>query len=172
MVPENSTQLKGLTATVVSVTNFAAAKKPTVVFKITNADGKTAVDGSKLAAFAPMFAGPTFSYTTYVRESAVGKSVFDATAGTSTYTFTAALPATATGTWGVSCDIERAFSLVRGDGKPNITGNESPSIPSLTTRSTAARSSRGVRRVTMAQCNQCHVRLALHGGHGWSSKSA
>ena len=70
-IPENSTQLKGLVATIVSATNMAPGKKPTVVFNVDNADG-TPVDASKLAAFAPMFAGPTPSYTTYVRESAVG----------------------------------------------------------------------------------------------------
>ena len=162
-IPENSTQLKGLVATIVSATNMAPGKKPTVVYKITNKDG-TAVDGGKLAAFAPMFAGPTTSYTTYVRESAVGKSTFDATAGTTTYTFTGALPATAAGTWAVSVDIERAFSLQRGDGKANITGNESPLNPfayypvDLSTV-VARRTS-----VTITQCNQCHVRLGLHGG--------
>jgi OmcA/MtrC family decaheme c-type cytochrome len=164
VVPAQSAQLKGLVATIVSATNMAPGKKPTVVYKITNGDGKTAVDGGKLAAFAPMFAGPTTSYTTYVRESAVGKSTFDATAGTTTYTFTGALPATASGTWAVSVDIERAYSLVRGDGKANITGNESPLNPfayySVDGSAVVARRT----AVTMTQCNACHGRLGLHGG--------
>jgi OmcA/MtrC family decaheme c-type cytochrome len=64
----------------------------------------------------------------------------------------------------VSVDIERAFLLQRGDGKANITGNESPLNPfayypvDLSTV-VARRTS-----VTITQCNQCHVRLGLHGG--------
>ena len=165
-IPLKSKQLKGLVATIVSVSNFAADKAPTVVFKITNTDG-TAVDGSKLAAFAPMFAGPTFSYTTYVRESAVGKAIFDAAAGTSTYTFTAKIPKTATKTWAVSVDIERAYSLVRGDGKtgqPEQTGNESPLNPFKYYSLDGSAVENRRTSVTMAQCNQCHDRLALHGG--------
>jgi OmcA/MtrC family decaheme c-type cytochrome len=162
-IPLKSTQLKGLKASIVSVTNLAAGKKPTVVVKITNNDG-TAVDGSKLGTFAPIFAGPTTSYTTYVRESAVGKAIFDTTAGTSTYTFTAALPAKAAGTWAVSCDIERAYSIARGDGKPDITGNESPLNPMMYVALTDAVAAPRRVSVTMAQCNKCHGALGLHGG--------
>jgi OmcA/MtrC family decaheme c-type cytochrome len=162
-IPLKSTQLKGLKASIVSVTNLAAGKKPTVVVKITNNDG-TAVDGSKLGTFAPIFAGPTTSYTTYVRESAVGKAIFDTTAGTSTYTFTAALPAKAAGTWAVSCDIERAYSIARGDGKPDITGNESPLNPMMYVALTDAVAVPRRVSVTMAQCNKCHGALGLHGG--------
>jgi OmcA/MtrC family decaheme c-type cytochrome len=63
----------------------------------------------------------------------------------------------------VTVDIERAFSLVRGDGKANITGNESTVNPvgyyAITGAVTPRRTS-----VVLSQCNTCHDALALHGG--------
>jgi OmcA/MtrC family decaheme c-type cytochrome len=164
-VPYRSAQLKGITAKIVSISNLAAGKKPTVVFNLRNNDN-TAIDGTKLLAFAPMYGGPTSNYKTFVRESGVNnaRGTFDPITGYTTYTFNVALPADAKGTWSVTVDIERAYSLVRADGKPNITGNESTINPvkyvsidgsPLTPRRTV---------VTLAQCNVCHDSLRLHGG--------
>ncbi|MEO8033530.1 MAG: OmcA/MtrC family decaheme c-type cytochrome [Acidobacteriota bacterium] len=161
-VPEKSKQLKGLNAAIVSVTDMVPGKKPTVVFKITNADG-TAVDGTKLATFSPIFAGATSSYSKYYRENALTTGVFDAATGTTRYTFTAALPADASGTWTASLDIRRNVVLKRGDGKADIALQESTINPiryvAVTGTVTPRRTS-----VTITQCNQCHDRLALHGG--------
>jgi OmcA/MtrC family decaheme c-type cytochrome len=161
-VPAKSKQLKGLVAAVLSVTNMTAGKQPTAVFKLTNGDG-TAVDGTKLATFSPILAGPTSNYSKYYRENAITKGVFSAAAGTTSYTFTAALPADASGTWTISADLRRNVSLKRGDGKADIAIQESTLNPikyvavagALTPRRTS---------VTTAQCNQCHDSLGLHGG--------
>jgi OmcA/MtrC family decaheme c-type cytochrome len=162
MIPEKSGQLKGLKATIVSTSDVTPGKKPTVVFKITNGDG-TAVDGTKLAAFAPILAGPTSSYTKYFRESALTKGVFDAAAGTTSYTFTAAISADATGTWSFSGDIYRNATLKRGDGAADVTLREAAMNPiryvAVTGVVTPRRTS-----VALAQCNTCHDRLAPHGG--------
>src|SRR5512140_541186 len=120
-----SNQLKGLKAAIVSSSNMLPGKKPTVVYKLTNGDG-TAVDGTKLATFAPILAGPTTSYTKYFRENGVVAStnpnpgVFDMATGNTTYTFTNAIPTTASGTWTLSADIYRNVNLKRGDGKADI----------------------------------------------------
>jgi OmcA/MtrC family decaheme c-type cytochrome len=170
VVPLKSKQLKGIKATIVSVSNFAPGKKPTVVFNIDNADG-TPVDGTKVVAFSPKYGGPTTSYAAYVSQSGLASGTnpgtYDATTGYTSYTFSTALPADAKGTWAVTVDIERAYSLVRGDGKtgqPGQTGNESPANPvkyvSLDASPVTAR--RTV--VTITQCNVCHDSLALHGG--------
>ena len=161
-VPAKSKQLKGLNATVVSVTNMLPGKQPTAVFKITNNDG-TAVDGTKLATFSPILAGPSSNYTKYYRENAITKGVFSAAAGTTSYAFTAALPADASGTWTISADLRRNVSLKRGDGKADIAIQESTLNPikyvAVTGTATPRRTS-----VTTAQCNSCHDSLALHGG--------
>jgi OmcA/MtrC family decaheme c-type cytochrome len=166
-IPEKSRQLKGLKSEIVSFSDMVAGKKPTVVFKITNADG-SAVDGSKLATFAPILAGPTTSYTKYFRESGVGTTAtaakFDAATGLTTYTFTNAIPADTKGTWTLSADVYRNATIKRTDGLADITVREAAYNPikyvavvgtSVTPRRTI---------VTDAQCNACHDRLALHGG--------
>lgn len=171
-IPYRSKQLKGMTATIVSMSNFAPGQKPTVVFNLRNGDN-TPIDGTKLQSFSPIFAGPTLSYRTYVSQSGLASgsnpATFDATTGTTTYTFSTALPSDAKGTWSASVDIRRATSLVRGDGKPNIAFSEStlnpvksasvdgtPLVPHRTT-------------VTIAQCNVCHDSLRLHGGQRLAS---
>jgi OmcA/MtrC family decaheme c-type cytochrome len=164
-VPYRSKQLKGITAKIVSVTNLAAGKKPTVVFDLRNADN-TPIDGTKLLAFAPMYGGPTSSYKTFVRESALNttRGTYDAVTGFTTYTFNVALPADASGTWSVTVDIERAYSLVRADGKANITGNESVLNPVRYVSVDSSPVSPRRIAVTIAQCNVCHDSLRLHGG--------
>ncbi len=161
-VPEKSKQLKGLNAAVVSVTNMAAGKQPTATFKITNADG-SAVDGTKLATFSPILGGPTSSYSKDFRENALTKGVFSAAAGTTTYTFTTALPSDASGTWTISADLRRNVTLKRGDGKADIALQESTLNPIKYVAVTGAVTPRRT-VVAIAQCNQCHDRLALHGG--------
>jgi OmcA/MtrC family decaheme c-type cytochrome len=170
-VPEKARQLKGITASIVSVTDLAPGKKPTVTIAVKNGDG-TAVDGGKLNSFSPMFAGPTTSYTTYVREAAAGKATFNAATGNTTYTFTGAVPADASGTWVVTADVYRNITVVRNDGKDKI-----KSWPNLTDATTIREAAMNPikyvaisgtltpRRdsVAIAQCNTCHARLGLHG---------
>jgi OmcA/MtrC family decaheme c-type cytochrome len=160
---EKSKQLKGLNASVVSVTNMAPGKHPTAVFKLTNGDG-SAVDGTKLATFSPILAGPTSSYSKYYRENALTTAVFNATAGTTSYTFTAIVPADATGSWTVSGDIYRNATLVRGDGKASMTMREAAVNPVQYVAVTGPVTPRRV-VVALANCTACHDGgLSLHGG--------
>ncbi len=163
-IPEQSKQLKGLTATIVSVTNAAPGKNPTVVYKVANGDG-SAVDATKLATFSPMFAGPTTSYTNPVnREDARAKATFDATTGNTTYTFQAAIPASAKGTFVFSADVYRNVNLKRGDGKADIAVRECAmnDVKYFAVDGSAVTPRRV--SVDIAKCNVCHVQLGLHGG--------
>ncbi|MGZ8810799.1 MAG: OmcA/MtrC family decaheme c-type cytochrome [Thermoanaerobaculia bacterium] len=158
-----SKQLKGIKATIVSVSDAVPGKKPTVVFSLKNTDG-SAIDATKLTTFSPIQAGSTNSYSWYRRDNALATATFNATAGTTTYTFLDAIPADATGSWTFSADIRRTVLLKRGDGKPDISYRESTINPikyvSLTGGTPVPR--RTV--VTIAQCNSCHDALSLHGG--------
>ena len=165
--PLKSKQLKGLTVTITSVTNVGAGKKPTATFAIKNGDG-TPVDGTKLTTFAPILGGPTKSYSTFSRQSGLASGqtpgVYDATAGTTSFTFSTAIPPDATGTWTISADISRNVNLKRADGKADIVVREAAFNPiqyvavtgPVTPRRTA---------VVVTNCNQCHETLALHGGN-------
>ncbi len=164
VVPAKSTQLKGLKATFVSATNFVAGQKPTVTFKITNSDGSV-VNGTKLNTFSPILAGPTSDYSAYWREAGLTTGVFDSVAGTTSYTFTNAIPTNATGTWAISLDAYRNVSLKRGDGGPDLTYRECAPNPVWYGAVTAGGRVTARRTiVSMAKCNLCHDQLALHGG--------
>jgi OmcA/MtrC family decaheme c-type cytochrome len=171
-IPYRSKQLKGMTATIVSMSNFAAGKKPTVVFSLKNGDN-TPIDPTKLQTFSPIFAGPTSSYRTYFSESglASGKNpaMFDAASGNTTFTFSTPLPADAKGSWSASVDLRRATSLVRGDGKPNIAFSESTVNPVKSTSVDGTPLVPHRTTVTIAQCNVCHDSLRLHGGQRLTS---
>lgn len=162
-LPKNSQQLKGIKAAIVSVTNAAPGQKATIVYKLTNNDG-SAIDGSKLATFSPIQAGSTNSYSWYKRDNAVGKAAFDATAGTTTYTFADAIPADATGTWTFSVDIRRSATLKRGDGKADIAISESTINPIQYASLSGGKPAPRRTVVALAQCNSCHDSLSLHGG--------
>lgn len=165
VIPERSNQLAGYKAEIVKVENLKAGAAPTVVFKITDKTG-AAVDGTKLSTFAPILAGPTTDYSVYARETAaLTKAVFDATAGTTTYTFTKTLPADATGTWAFSADIYKTVTLKRADGEPDITGIRDVAFNPIKYVSLGTGAPTPRRQVvSLALCNNCHDMLALHGG--------
>jgi OmcA/MtrC family decaheme c-type cytochrome len=164
LLPKDSTQLKGIKATIVDVKDVAVGKKPTVVFKLTNNDGSF-IDGNKLNTFSPIQAGNTGSYSWFKRDNAINKATFDATAGTTSYTFADAIPAGSAGTWSFSVDIRRTVALKRADGGANISFSESLINP-IKYVSLSATTPAGPRRtiVTLAQCDSCHAGLTLHGG--------
>lgn len=161
-IPAKSKQLKGLTATIVSTSNMVAGMKPTAVFALKNRDGSF-VDGTKLATFSPILAGPTSDYTWYRREEGRTTGIYNATTGTTTYTFTNAIPEGSTGTWTISADLRRNVNLKRGDGGADIVFQESTINPIKYVAVTGAVEPRRT-VVTLAQCNQCHDSLSLHGG--------
>jgi OmcA/MtrC family decaheme c-type cytochrome len=162
-IPEKSKQLKGLTSTIISVSDVAAGKKPTIVMSVKNADG-TAVDATKIQTFSPILAGPTSSYRYYFRENAKTTGKFDPATGYITYTFTNAIPEGSTGTWAFSADVYRNITLKNADGTDRTGAvREAAYNPLKYAAITGAVTPRRVITPT-ANCNKCHDRLALHGG--------
>lgn len=161
-VPLKSKQLEGLHVAIVSVTDMTAGSKPTVVFKATNDDG-SAVDMTKLASFSPKLGGNTTSYYKYFSESAVGKGTFDPATGTTTYTYTNAIPADAKGTWTISGDFYRNVNLKRNDGKADISVREAAFNPIKYVNIEGGEATPRRTSVAMSQCNQCHDDLRMHG---------
>ena len=98
------------------------------------------------------------------RERASRKGVFDAAAGTTTYTFTAALPADATGTWTISADIRRNVTLKRGDGKADIAIQESTINPIKYVAVTGTGHAAPHRRHDRRSAISATTRSRLHGG--------
>lgn len=163
-IPTKSDQLTGIKAEIISVSNVKPGQKPTIVMKVTNKNGN--VDPTKISTFSPIHAGPTSSYTTYYRENAKTAATYDAATGLTTYTFTNAIPADAKGSWAFSADVYNAVTLKRADGKADITNVRDAAINPIKYASLTDGAAATPRRVTvsMALCNDCHDKLALHGG--------
>jgi OmcA/MtrC family decaheme c-type cytochrome len=166
VIPEKSKQLKGLKMTIVSVTNAVAGQKPVMKFTITDNSGK-AIDPSTMyspvGSLGLIMAGPTTDYAWYKREtvSATNKPAFDGT--TATYTFTNAVPAGFKGSLAFSADVYLNSTIKRGDGEPDMTLRECATNPIKYVAVTGSVVNRRT-SVTLANCNRCHDRLALHGG--------
>lgn len=167
-IPTKSKQLAGVKVTIASVANVEPGKTPTVAFKITDKTG-AAVDGSKLSTFAPILAGPTSSYTKYYRENGLAKAQFDPATGNTLYTFTAKVPDDATGTWTISGDFYKTYTLQRatpdangGTTIANVRDAAFNPIKYVNVKGGAVEPRR--MPTTTAQCNTCHDQLALHGG--------
>lgn len=171
-VPYRSNQLKGLNATILSVSNVGPGKKPTVTFKMTNGDG-TILDPKNLGASPSLnilLGGPTTDYgagqappAQPIRESATG-ATFNGT--TAVYTFTNAIPATANGTWAVAIEARRTITFNPAPRQGPATYTEGAVNPimyvAVTDKTPVPR--RNV--VVLDNCNKCHDRLATTFSHG------
>jgi OmcA/MtrC family decaheme c-type cytochrome len=167
-VPYRSKQLKGLNATILSVTNVGAGKKPVVTFKMTENDG-TILDPKTLGnSNAPsvnlLLGGPTTDYAIDpFRENGAG-AVFNGSLAT--YTFTNAIPANAKGSWAVAIEARRTitFNPAPRQGPATYTeGAVNPIFYIAVTDGTAV-PRRNV--VVLDNCNKCHDRLATTFSHG------
>jgi len=163
-VPFKSTQLKGLNAAIVSVTNTAPGQHPTVVFQITNGDG-SAVDPSTLGEAFLVLSGPTTDYgtTPFSLFETITTATFDGQK--STLTAMNAIPANATGSWGVAISALRSVTLNPAPSAGPAAVSEAALNPVVYVAVTDAQPV--ARRVVVdrANCNKCHDNLALHGGN-------
>ncbi|HWE48816.1 MAG TPA: OmcA/MtrC family decaheme c-type cytochrome [Bryobacteraceae bacterium] len=170
VVATESSLLSGLNATIKSVTG-SAGSKPVVTFQLKDSKGNGVLP-SALSSLSLTMAGPTtdYGYTSfgadvtttpgYVTESATKASC--AADGTCVYTFTHAVPAGATGTYAIGLEGRRSETILSGTPKQQTVqyGAANPvSYFSVDGSTVAPRRS----VVALANCNQCHVNLSLHG---------
>ena len=158
-IGEKSRLLSGLNSEILSLENTSPGMSPTVTFRITNGDGSV-VDPASLNRLNILLAGPTTDYAGYLSEAALTASF---NGDTATYTFTGIIPEDTMGTWTASADVYRFVLLKEGTPK-EIQVREAAANPvfnfTVTDQGPVAR--REV--VDIDKCNQCHNRLALHGG--------
>ena len=165
-VPYKSTQLKGLNAQILSVSNTAPGQNPTIVFALTENDG-TAVNPASFTTSSGgsnlnlLMGGSTGDYSIQPFRERGDHASFDG--AKATYTFTHAIPADATGTWAFSLEARRDVPMnpAPPDGPTVREGAYNP-VAYASVTGGDAEPRRQV--VDMANCNKCHDRLALHGG--------
>jgi OmcA/MtrC family decaheme c-type cytochrome len=177
VVPVKSSQLKGYTAQILSVTNAAPGQKPIVTFKLQNGDGSFVDPGvykvSANGSLSIKLGGPTTDYTNPgmnangqpISETAQ-TAVYNAATGQATYTFTTAIPAAAKGTYVFSIETRRAIALNPAPAKGPATVNEgAPNQPFyVAVTGTTITPRRQV--VLLSKCNACHASLDVLFSHG------
>ncbi len=175
ILPQESATAPGIVINLVKVDNGVAGKAPTITFTLKDSSGKP-IDPSTLVTspnkISFTMAGPTtdYGYTSfgsdvttpgYVAETAAPTTKCGSD-GTCTYTFTHTVPAGAKGSFAIGVEARRALVVLPGTvqqvstdyGADNkviyFSVDGSPVVPRRQV-------------VDIAKCNQCHVRLSLHG---------
>jgi OmcA/MtrC family decaheme c-type cytochrome len=170
VAPTASSLLSGLAVNITKVQNSTAGSAPVVSFTVLNNSG-AAIPLSQLGSISFTMAGPTtdFGYTSfgsnvttpgYVTESASGATCDNN--GNCQYTFTNPVPAKATGTYAIGVEARRTEVVLAGTtsqqsieyGAPNKVVYFPVDGSTLAPRRTV---------VAIANCNQCHVSLQVHG---------
>jgi OmcA/MtrC family decaheme c-type cytochrome len=158
-VATRSYQLPGMNFSIVSVTNAKAGQKPTVTFTVID-NKKQIVDISKVSSLSLILTGPTSDYNGYTSESARAAQL---TGGQYVYTFSAAIPAGATGSYAVAIEGYNNVTIYPGTAVQQTVrdiGYNQVYYFSVDGSKVAPR--RAV--VSGALCNTCHSKLAVHGG--------
>jgi OmcA/MtrC family decaheme c-type cytochrome len=165
----------GLNFTLTSVTGAAPGKAPTVNFTVKDNSGAGVLMSTfqkNSGSLSLTMAGPTsdFGYTDfganattpgYVTESVITGAQCDGS-GNCSYTFTHKIPATAKGSYTIGIEGRMSVTLLPGTTRAMTTSyagtnqviNFSVDGSPVTARRTV---------VAMANCNQCHTYLEIHG---------
>ncbi len=170
--PQNpDTLLPGVNLNITSVTNTSAGQTPTVKFTLQDDKGNNIpLSQPEIVEFT--MAGPTtdYGYTSfgsgttstpgYVTESAA-KATCNSS-GSCSYTFTHAIPASATGTYTMAGEALVSQTVLGGTTDQQVVsvGAKNP-VVNFSVDGSPVAPRRTV--VALSNCNNCHVALSLHG---------
>jgi OmcA/MtrC family decaheme c-type cytochrome len=158
-VATRSQQLPGVVLAITAVDNAKPGQKPSVTFTVKDKSG-TLLDISKMDLLNLVLTGPTTDYNGYVSED-IRKA--PASGGQYVYTFTAALPATATGSYAVGIEGYKNFTINPGTVNSAVVRdvgfNKVFYFPVGAAKVAPRR-----QVVSQALCAGCHDKLMLHGG--------
>lgn len=176
LIPDTQDFVPGMVFDNLVVTNGTAGTKPTIAFTLKDKSG-TPIPLPSLAAspgrLAGVLAGPVidYGYTSfgadqetggYISENIVtGGGTCDA-GGNCSYTFTHAIPASATGTYSIGLEGRRGITILAGTLKAVSTEYGAHNkLAYFAVDGSPVASRRTV--VDLAKCNGCHTNLSLHG---------
>jgi OmcA/MtrC family decaheme c-type cytochrome len=159
LVTSRSGQLPGLVFSLVRVDNAKPGQKPVVTFTIKDKAGNI-VDASKMDFLNLVLAGPTTDYNGYTSEDARKAPV---SGGQYVYTFNAALPEKAAGSFVVG--IEGYKNATINPGTVNAATVRDVGFNQVLYFAVGAGAVTPRRKVVSQDaCNGCHNQLLLHGG--------
>jgi OmcA/MtrC family decaheme c-type cytochrome len=172
--PNPDTLIAGLNLAITGVTNTLAGQAPTVAFTLQDNKGNN-IPLSQASTLQFTMAGPTTDYGLptsfgsdtastpgYVTESAAKATC--SSGGSCTYTFTHAIPATATGTYSIGGEARITVTVLAGTtSSQSVTEGADPNpVVNFSVDGSPVAPRRTV--VALGNCNGCHVALSLHGG--------
>ncbi len=156
-----SRDLPGIVFELNSVADGSAGRRPTVTFTLRDKRGRPVL-ASEMDRLALIMAGPASDYSSYISEDArAARATAD---GRHTYTFTAAIPAGARGTYTIGIEGFRNFFLLAGTVKERSVRDAGENkVIHFSVDGSRVAPRRTV--VSLAKCNACHFSLSLHGSN-------
>ena len=158
-VPFRSKQLRNPKFEIVSVSNTAQGKNPTIQFSITDKNNAL-IAPADMGRVSLRLAGPTSDYRWYLLESAAKAAYAN---GIATYSFTGTLPSDAAGTYSVGIEGYLSTKLNPGTKKELVYRDAGDNVLKLFAVTGQVTPRRVV--VELANCNKCHDKLQLHGNN-------
>lgn len=152
-----SNQLPGVLALIREVRDTAPGQRPTVIFSLTTKDGQ--LNPATLNRIRFNLSGPNDDFDFYVQENAAGR--LTQVGSNWSFTFNAALPNDATGSWSVGME-GRVSNVPLSDGRNVIDQMQNYLFPIAVTDAEPM-----ARRLVVDdyKCENCHANLSLHGGN-------
>lgn len=161
MVPTMSTLLSGIQFTIEAVDNASPGKNPIVTFTVKDRDGKP-VNVAQMTNARVYMAGPTTDIPSYVREDV--RASTGPGDGRYFYTFAAAIPADARGSWQFGIEGYRNTDLFAGTTKARTVRDVGTNkVLAVTVDGTPTQKRRAI--VSNDKCNKCHFSMSFHGGN-------
>ena len=158
-VATRSQQLPGVVLAISKVDNAKPGQKPSVTFTVLDKAGNS-IDITKMDLLNLVMTGPTTDYNGYVSED-VRKAT--ASGQQYVYTFSAALPATATGSYAVGIEGYKNFTINANTVNSAVVRDVGfNKVFYFAVGSAKVAPRRQV--VSQALCAGCHDKLMLHGG--------
>jgi OmcA/MtrC family decaheme c-type cytochrome len=167
-IPSKSNQLDGINLEFLDVMNTAPGANPTVTFTLFNDMGDP-ISPADLDTFRLSVAGPTTDYDTFIRETATS-ATSTGNPGEFSYTFSEPIPADAEGSFTASVEIRDSVTLNAGLTTEMSTRDSLFNNPTFTFAVTDSAPVPRRLSVDIDNCNNCHDRLALHGGQRFETQ--
>jgi OmcA/MtrC family decaheme c-type cytochrome len=171
LVPQDSTNLKGLVFEIQRIEKDLAGQQPRVTFTVKDKGG-VPVSLSELNNLSFVMAGPTtdYGYTSfgsdvstpgYVSESATSNAQCGGD-GVCTYTFSHAVPSGARGTFAIGMEGRRTETLLPGTStQMDVQYGGDNKVTYFSVDGSPVQPRHQVVQIT--NCNQCHYDLSFHG---------
>lgn len=170
-IPEFSSLLPGVVFELLKVENAAPGGSPVVTFSVKDKAGNPILP-SQMNRLSLILAGPTTDYASYISENATSAQAN--ADGTAVYTFKAALPADATGSYSIGIEGRQVVTLYPGltNEVKDVRDSGVNKVISFSVDGSEVVPRRTVAALDIANpggpkhgCNSCHAFLSLHGGN-------